>query len=110
MGICPPGKSARELPQWPIWVQNRQALRNSPAVLQHEDDIGRLRSFRQPVLLVKGTGSARFNHQIIDALDSLLPNAQVVEMPAGHSPHIVSMDQFLERLASFQAEAARRAA
>jgi pimeloyl-ACP methyl ester carboxylesterase len=55
------------------------------------------------VLLVKGTGSARFLHQIVDAIAAQLPYVQVVEMPAGHAPHIVSIDRFLELLALFQA-------
>jgi hypothetical protein len=74
-------------------------------VLQHEDDPQRLRDFERPVLLFKGTGSARFLHQIIDALATALPKAQVVEMPAGHAPQAVSMDRFLERLALFYAAA-----
>jgi len=105
VGFVPPGKSASEMPQWPLFVQHRQSLRNSPAVVQHEDDPQRLRDFKRPVLLVKGTGSARFLHQIIDALATTLPKAQVVEMPAGHAPQVVSMDRFLERLAIFQAGA-----
>lgn len=103
VGFCPPGQSPRSLPQWPLWVQYRQALRNSPAVLAHKDELKRLRAFRRPVLLVKGTGSAKFLHQIIDALSTELPRTQVVEMPAGHAPQIVSMDRFLEQMKTFQA-------
>lgn len=103
VGFCPPGQSPRNLPQWPLWVQYRQALRNSPAVLAHKDDLNRLRAFQRPVLLVKGTGSAKFLHQIIDVLSAELPRAQVVEMPAGHAPQIVSMDRFLEQVKVFQA-------
>lgn len=101
VGLCPPGQSVRELPQWPLWMRHRQSLRNSPAVVNHEDDPKRLRAFRRPVLLVKGTGSAKFLHQIIDMLAAQLPQAQVVEMPAGHAPQIVSMERFLQQLTSF---------
>jgi pimeloyl-ACP methyl ester carboxylesterase len=103
VGFCPPGQSPRQLPQWPLWVQYRQALRNSPAILKHNDNLKRLRAFKRPVLLVKGTGSAKFLHQSIDVLSTELPLAQVVEMPAGHAPQIVSMDRFLEQMNSFQA-------
>ncbi|MBI4199150.1 MAG: alpha/beta hydrolase [Chloroflexi bacterium] len=106
VGIAPPGQSARTLPQWPLWSRHRQSLRNSPAVLGHRDNVARLRRFRRPVLLVKGTGSARFLHQTIDALAAQLPNAQMVEMPGGHAPQLVSMDRFLEALSAFQAKAA----
>lgn len=103
VGFCPPEQSPRDLPQWPLWVQYRQSLRNSEATVKHEDEPARLRAFRRPVLLVKGTGSAKFLHQIVDALAAKLPRAEVVEMPAGHGPQIVSMDRFLDRLALFQA-------
>jgi pimeloyl-ACP methyl ester carboxylesterase len=103
VGICPPGQSARKLPQWPLWVQYRQSLRNEHAVLEHDDNLKRVCAFRRPVLLVKGTGSHRFLHQIIDVLVSLLPRSQMIEMPGGHSPQIVSLDDFLEKMNAFQA-------
>ena len=102
VGLCPPGKLAQELPQWPGLVAYRQSLKNSPAVLNHNDDPRRLFTLRRPVLLVKGTGSARFLHQIIDLLLAELPNARVTEMPAGHAPHVVSKDRFLREMALFQ--------
>jgi len=105
VGFVPAGKAAHGLPQWPLFVRHRQSLRNSAAVVQHEDNPARLRAFRRPTLLVKGTGSAKFLHHIIDALATQFPNAQVTEMPAGHAPQIVSMDRFLAELASFQAAA-----
>jgi pimeloyl-ACP methyl ester carboxylesterase len=96
------------MPQWTLWKSYRQSLRNSPAVVAQNEDHERLRSLDAPVLLVKGTGSAKFLHQIIDTLAVYLPNVQVVEFPAGHAPHIVSMDLFLEKLTSFQQTALRK--
>jgi len=105
VGLCPPQQACRELPQWPLWLTYRRSLRNSPAVLEYEDDISRLRAFNRPVLLVKGTGSAKFLHQIIDVLAAQFPDAKLVDMPAGHAPHIVSMGRFLEQLEIFQGSA-----
>lgn len=105
VGLCPPGKMPQELPQWQPWVQHRRSLLNTSAPFNHRDDPSRLRNFTRPVLLVKGTGSASFLHQIIDSLAMQLPNAEVVEMPAGHVPHIVSMDHFLDKLTIFQESA-----
>ncbi len=102
-GLCPPGQSPRELPQWPLWVRHRQSLRNSDAVLKHNDDPKRLRAFQRPVLLIKGTGSAGLDHQIIDLLAGQLPETKVVEMQGGHAAHIVSIDRFLEQMSQFQA-------
>jgi pimeloyl-ACP methyl ester carboxylesterase len=100
-GFAPPGSDVRALPQWPRWLPFRQSLRNTPAVLAHKDDPVRLSRLGFPVLLVKGTGSSWFLHRIIDHLAERLPHAEVVEWPAGHAPHIVSMEPFLERLRSF---------
>jgi pimeloyl-ACP methyl ester carboxylesterase len=103
VGLCPPVQPARQLPQWPLWVQYRQALRNSPAVLAHKDSLKRLRAFQRPVLLVKGTGSAGFLHQAIDVLSKEFPHAQVTEMPGGHAPQIVSAERFLDEVSRSQA-------
>lgn len=105
VGLCPPGKAPQELPQWQLWMQHRQSLLNTSAPFNHTDDPSRLHNFTRPVLLVKGTGSAGFLHQIIDSLALQLPDAEVVEMPAGHVPHIISMDRFLDKLAIFQENA-----
>ena len=105
VGLCPPGQPVRQHPQWPVWVQHRRSLRNSSAVVDHKDQPSRLRNIRCPVLLVKGTGSAPFLHQVIDRLAAAVPQAEVVEIPPGHAPQIVSMDRFLERLTAFLSHA-----
>jgi pimeloyl-ACP methyl ester carboxylesterase len=102
VGLCPPGQSARKLPKWSLWTQYRQSLRNSSVVSTHADDLKRLRTFQRPVLLVKGTGSARSLHRIINVLAIHLPQAQVMEMSGGHAPQIVSIDCFLEQMKAFQ--------
>jgi pimeloyl-ACP methyl ester carboxylesterase len=102
VGLVKPGQSARDLPQWQQWLPFKQSLRNSPAVVTHSDDLKRLQDFKSPVLLIKGTGSAPYLHKIIDGLYSNLPNAQVIELPGGHAPHIVSRDQFFLDLENFQ--------
>ncbi len=102
VGLLRPSEKGSSLPQWPIWMKHRFSLRNNPFAIAHTDDTARLASFAPPVLLVKGTGSAKFLHQIIDALSGYLPHVQRVELPGGHAPQLVSMDQFLEKLESFQ--------
>ncbi|MEX2234668.1 MAG: alpha/beta hydrolase [Cyclobacteriaceae bacterium] len=101
-GFSKPGVSVRDIPQWKGWLNFRQSLRNTRAVQMHDDDPERVRKFPAPVLLVKGTGSAHFLHRIIDALDDNFPHAQVVEYQGGHAAHLVSRDQFLEAIDSFQ--------
>jgi pimeloyl-ACP methyl ester carboxylesterase len=104
VGFTPEGESPRDLPQWHHWLPYKQSLRNSVAVASHRDDLNRLRNLKSPVLLVKGTGSAPFLHEIIDGLYSCLPNSTVVEMAGGHAPHIVSREQFLEEWKKFKWE------
>jgi pimeloyl-ACP methyl ester carboxylesterase len=101
-GFTKPGQSPLDLPQWQQWQPFRQALRNNPAIVVQRDKLKRLRDFRQPVLLVKGTGSALFLHRIIDDLSTELPDSRTIELPAGHAPHLVSRDDFLKELEKFQ--------
>lgn len=103
-GFVEPGQSARDLPQWKSWVPMRQSLRNSRAVVQYTDDLSRLRNFKVPTLLVKGTGSAPRLHQIIQVLANHIPHSRLVEFPGRHAPHIVSMNDFMEELEWFQGE------
>lgn len=106
-GFLAPGQSARELPQWNNWLTYRRSLRNSSAVVNHKDDINRLRNFQVPTLLVKGTGSSVWLHDIIGFLGDHIPNSHIVEFPGGHAPHLVSMKEFMDTLQKFQEEAGK---
>ncbi len=105
--ISPPNIDPRQMPQWPTWVKYRKSLRANFVPFEFRDDPSRLGNFQSPVLLVKGTGSTPALHAVIDELGRRLPNSQTVEYPAGHAPHIVSMDRFLDKLVSFQAQRGR---
>lgn len=101
-GFSSPGESVRNFPQWNAWLNFKQSLRCNSVVPQHHDNLKRLRNFPAPVLLVKGTGSVYFLHRIIDGCGKSFPQSHVVEFPGGHAPHLVSRDQFLEAVESFQ--------
>lgn len=103
-GLTKPGQSAHELPQWSKWVPFRQSLRNCPSVVNYNDDIKRLQNFQAPTLLVKGTGSSTWLHQIIDGLAENIPHSKVVEFAGQHAPHIVSMGEFIPELEKFQGD------
>jgi pimeloyl-ACP methyl ester carboxylesterase len=103
-GFVPPGQSPRNLPQWAGWVPFRNSLRNNPFVVTHEDSLQRLKKFQPPVLLVKGTGSTVWLHNIIDGLSENIPHSRVSEFPGGHAPHLVSKERFLLELEKFQKE------
>jgi pimeloyl-ACP methyl ester carboxylesterase len=100
-GFARPGMSIRDLPQWNAWVNFRQSLRSNTVVIKHQDDLTRLRQFKRPVLLVKGTGSAYFLHAIMNTSAGLFPNNKMVEFPGGHAPHLASRDQFLNTIETF---------
>jgi pimeloyl-ACP methyl ester carboxylesterase len=102
-GFGAPGVAIRSMPQWPNWVTHRRSLLQGPAVFAHRDDAARLRQFDRPVLLFKGTGSSHFLHRVIDILGATLPGATVVELPGGHAPQLVAMDEFLKILSNFHA-------
>ncbi len=107
-GFGAAGQSLRDLPQWPAWVKHRRSLLTGDAAWAHRDSRDRLHAFDRPVLLVKGTGSSHFLHRIIDALAGSLPRAEVLELPGGHAPQLVAMNDFLARLAVFHAAAVGR--
>lgn len=107
LGFSPPDVDPMSLPQWPLWMKHRRSLRGNLAPFITRDDPARLADLPAPVLLVKGTGSAPFFHAVIDELARRLPSCEVVEYPAGHAPHIVSMDRFMEKMSSFQAQRGR---
>lgn len=101
-GLCPPDHRPESLPAWPSWVEHRRSLRNGAAVFAHRDQASRLHALDKPVLLVQGTGSTYSLHRVIAALGAALPRARIVELPGGHAPQIIAMDEFLTKLAAFQ--------
>jgi pimeloyl-ACP methyl ester carboxylesterase len=101
VGLVPPGVAVEALPQWPSWVEHRRSLRNSSAPLDHTDRIERLERFDRPVLLVTGTGTPWWLRRIIETLDEKLPHSRMIELPSGHAPQLVSIDDFLEELSRF---------
>ena len=103
-GFVAPGKSARDMPQWNGWLPFRQSLRCNPYPVTFRDSVQGLRKFLPPVLLVKGTGSTKWLHNVIDGLAENIPHSRIVEYPGGHAPHLVTRDSFLSELEKFQKE------
>ena len=102
-GLIPPGVDPRTMPRWPVWSALRTALSSLHTVVEHTDDLARLRLLRdKPVLLVKGKDSVGGNSGIVDLLSSDLgPKSKVITLPDGHACHIVAQDQFLAELKQF---------
>jgi pimeloyl-ACP methyl ester carboxylesterase len=104
VGFAPPGTPLRNHPRWTTWVMFRNSLRNSGQVVMHEDDLARLRNFQSPVLLVKGTGSTHYLHEVIELLNHDLPDSHIIELDGGHAPHIFSKDEFVSIIRKFHKE------
>jgi pimeloyl-ACP methyl ester carboxylesterase len=100
-GFVPQNIDPRTLPSWPVWTEHKQSLRNGDAVFRHRDDMSLVRNFQPPVLLVKGTGSSKFLHDIIDTLADQFPHTTLIELPGGHAPQIISMQPFMDSLTAF---------
>jgi pimeloyl-ACP methyl ester carboxylesterase len=101
--LVPPGAAPEALPQWESWVRHRRSLRSGDAVFRHADDPARIAALTAPVLLATGTGTSPFLRAVHDRLAETLPNARTLELPGGHAPHLVAMDDFLARLEAFHA-------
>jgi pimeloyl-ACP methyl ester carboxylesterase len=108
VGYALPDESVRDDPRWQNWLKYSRSLRQNRVVPLHDDRISRLNSFDHPVLLVKGTGSAPFLHDAIDAMAEVFPRAEVIELPGGHAPHLAFMEKFLEVVKEFQQNAVRK--
>lgn len=103
-GFVPPALDPRSLPQWPVWMQHRQSLRDNIVVFEHQDSLERLRNFHKPVLLVTGEGTSPFLAEIIKVLGEELPDARTARFPGGHAPHLAAQEEFLTRLREFLEE------
>ena len=102
-GLVPPGMDPRGLPQWPVWDRLKTALLSIHTVLEHSDEVARLRTLRGiPVLLVKGVDSQGANAGIVDLLaKSLGSDARVLTLPDAHASHIIAKDRFVAELQQF---------
>jgi len=102
-GLVPPNTDPRSMPRWPVWNSLKIALLSLHTVIEHSDNLSRLKALRDvPVLLVRGRESVGFNAGIVDMLSEALgPGAKVLVLPDGHACHIVAMDQFIAAFEEF---------
>ncbi|VVB85267.1 Haloalkane dehalogenase [uncultured archaeon] len=64
VGLCPPGKAPRELPQWQVWMLHRRSLLNTSAPFRHRDNPAAAR------LSVPGTAGERHRFSKVPAPDN----------------------------------------
>lgn len=97
-GFGEPGDDFESLPQWPVWVRNRQVISANGKIWDYTDSLERLRALEIPVLAVKGTETTEDLAAIVDDLVATVPHGRLLELPGGHACHIENIDRFLEEL------------
>jgi pimeloyl-ACP methyl ester carboxylesterase len=106
-GLGEPSDDFESLPQWPVWIRNRQVLSIFGTLWDYTDSLERLRALDVPVLAVKGTGTTELEAAVVDDLATTVPRGRLLELPGGHASHIENMDRFLDELAKHTATMSR---
>jgi pimeloyl-ACP methyl ester carboxylesterase len=97
-GVKPP---ARTDAAWGRWVSRRSTLRGLSAVSGHTDDVGRLKTFRRPVLIVTGSRTISFHRRIDDLLAMHLPLAERAELSGDHGAPASAREEFVSKIKAF---------
>ena len=103
VGAVPAQEDPRHSRAWRLAWTNRLAIRYAHRVVEHHDDIARLSALTMPTLLVRGDAASLTDRAIADALAELIPGAQRLVLPGGHTSHMTSMEAFLEAHAALTA-------
>ena len=94
-GVTPPASPD------PAWIARRSALRGLSAVASYTNDVGRLRAFRHPTLIVTGSDTVAFHRRINDLLAQNLPLSERASLPGGHGAVVASATEFINDLRAF---------
>ena len=97
-GLGEPGDDFESLPQWPVWVRNRQVLSIFGTIHDYADSLDRLRALDIPVLAVRGTDTTEQDAAVVDDLAAMVPRGRLLELDGEHASHIENIDRFLEEL------------
>lgn len=108
-GLVSPDTDPRHQSQWIVWNSHKAALSSIHTVVEHTDDVRRLKLLRNtPVLLVKGKDSIGINAGIVSILlNALGPWTEVLILPDAHACHLVAKDQYLLIFRKFLSNAKR---
>ena len=75
----------RELPQWLIWLNQKDRLRGLSAVGGYKLEVKKVHQFRAPVLVLTGTESVAFHKRINALLTVEFPNAMAESIDSDHA-------------------------
>ena len=105
VGAVEPGARPQDSRAWRLAWEHRQTLRYALRVAEHDDDPSRLRAVTAPTLVVRGAATSERDRRITDALADLLPNAELLTLPGGHTSHINAIDEFVRAFRRLAAKA-----
>jgi pimeloyl-ACP methyl ester carboxylesterase len=98
-GFMGPAKDPRAHPNWTRWLTHRMALSWQSEQVDHSGrSVAELPRVDCPILLVRGSETAKWLSRVVDVLAGHLPHASVLELPGGHACHIEDIDAFLAGL------------
>jgi pimeloyl-ACP methyl ester carboxylesterase len=75
----------RDLPQWLIWLNQKDRLRGLSAVGDYKLDLKKIHQFRPPVLIITGTESVPFHKRINALLTAEFTNAMAESIDSDHA-------------------------
>lgn len=75
----------RELPQWLIWLNQKDRLRGLSAAGEYKLDLKKVHQFKAPVLILTGTESVSFHKRINALLTVEFPNAMAESIDSDHA-------------------------
>ena len=105
VGAVEPGARPQESRAWRLAWTHRQALRYAWRVVEHDGDPSRLAAVTAPTLLVRGDATLPLDRLMTDTLAGLLPNAERLTLPGGHTSHLTAIDEFVRAFRALVAEA-----
>jgi len=73
------------LPQWPIWLNQRDRLRGLSAVEEYRLDLRKVHRFKPPVLILTGTESVPFHKRINALLTVEFTNSTAESIESDHA-------------------------
>jgi len=75
----------RDLPQWLIWLNQKDRMRGLSAVGEYKLDLKKVHQFRAPVLILTGTESVPFHKRINALLTAEFSNAMAESIDSDHA-------------------------
>jgi len=93
--------SIRQLPQWTMWVVQKNRMRGLSVVNGFNLDLKKLHAFQKPVLMITGTRTAEFHKRINKLLTMEFTNAKEVSIQSGHAIPSTAPKELVKSLQEF---------